>query len=57
MRGRTSVVIAHRLSTVVGADRVVVIDGGQVVESGTHAELLARGGAYARLVERQVLRG
>ena len=57
MRGRTSVVIAHRLSTVIGADRVVVIDGGQVVESGTHAELLARGGAYARLVEKQVLRG
>jgi ATP-binding cassette subfamily B protein len=57
MRGRTSVVIAHRLSTVIGADRVVVIDGGQVVETGTHAELMARGGAYARLVERQLLRG
>jgi ATP-binding cassette subfamily B protein len=57
MRGRTSVVIAHRLSTVIGADRVVVVDGGQVVESGTHAELLARGGVYARLVEKQVLRG
>jgi ATP-binding cassette subfamily B protein len=57
MRGRTSVVIAHRLSTVIGADKVVVIDGGQVVESGTHAELMARGGAYARLVDRQVLRG
>ncbi|MCM2332534.1 MAG: ABC transporter transmembrane domain-containing protein, partial [Anaeromyxobacteraceae bacterium] len=56
MKGRTAVVIAHRLSTVVGADRVVVIDGGQVVEAGPHAELLARGGAYARLVERQVLR-
>ena len=57
MRGRTSVVIAHRLSTVIGADRVVVVDGGQVVESGTHAQLLARGGVYARLVEKQVLRG
>ncbi len=57
MRGRTSVVIAHRLSTVIGADRVVVIDGGQVVEAGTHAELMARGGVYARLVEKQVLRG
>ncbi|HET8732628.1 MAG TPA: ABC transporter transmembrane domain-containing protein [Anaeromyxobacteraceae bacterium] len=57
MKGRTSIVIAHRLSTVIGADRVVVVDGGQVVESGTHAELIARGGAYARLVERQVLRG
>jgi ATP-binding cassette subfamily B protein len=57
MRGRTSIVIAHRLSTVVGADRVVVIDGGQVVEAGRHAVLVGRGGAYARLVERQVLRG
>jgi ABC transporter fused permease/ATP-binding protein len=57
MKGRTSIVIAHRLSTVIGADRVVVVDGGQVAESGTHAELIARGGAYARLVERQVLRG
>ena len=56
MKGRTSVVIAHRLSTVVGADRVVVVDGGRVVEAGPHAALLARGGAYARLVERQVLR-
>ena len=57
MKGRTAVVIAHRLSTVIGADRVVVVDGGQVVESGPHAELIARGGVYARLVERQVLRG
>jgi ABC transporter fused permease/ATP-binding protein len=57
MRGRTSVVIAHRLSTVIGADRVVVIDGGLLVESGTHADLLARAGIYAKLVERQVLRG
>jgi len=57
MRGRTSVVIAHRLSTVIGADKVVVIDGGLVVEAGTHAELMARGGAYARLVEKQLLRG
>ena len=56
MKGRTAVVIAHRLSTVVGADRVVVVDGGQIVEQGTHAALLAHGGVYARLVERQVLR-
>jgi ABC transporter fused permease/ATP-binding protein len=56
MEGRTAVVIAHRLSTVVGADRVVVIDAGQVAEAGPHAALLARGGAYARLVEKQVLR-
>src|SRR5512133_1975734 len=57
MRGRTSVVIAHRLSTVVGADRVVVIEDGRVAEEGTHSALLARRGVYARLVERQVLRG
>jgi ATP-binding cassette subfamily B protein len=56
MRGRTSVVIAHRLSTVVGADRVVVIEGGQIAEEGAHAALLGRRGVYARLVERQVLR-
>jgi len=56
MEGRTAVVIAHRLSTVVGADRVLVVDGGQVVEQGPHATLLAQGGIYARLVERQVLR-
>jgi len=57
MRGRTSVIIAHRLSTVVGADRVVVIEEGQVAEQGRHADLLKAGGIYARLVERQVLRG
>ena len=57
MRGRTSIVIAHRLSTVVGADRVVVIDGGQVVETGRTPSWWRAAGAYARLVERQVLRG
>jgi ABC transporter fused permease/ATP-binding protein len=56
MRGRTAVIIAHRLSTVVGADRVVVVDGGCIAEAGPHAALLAKGGVYARLVERQVLR-
>jgi subfamily B ATP-binding cassette protein MsbA len=49
MRGRTTLVIAHRLSTVVDADVIYVIDQGKVVESGTHAELLARNDAYARL--------
>jgi subfamily B ATP-binding cassette protein MsbA len=47
--GRTTLVIAHRLSTVVGADRIYVLDRGRAVESGTHAELIARGGTYARL--------
>jgi ATP-binding cassette subfamily B protein len=48
-RGRTSLVIAHRLSTVVDADRLVVMEAGRVVESGTHAQLLAQGGRYAHL--------
>ncbi|HVO18807.1 MAG TPA: ABC transporter transmembrane domain-containing protein [Anaeromyxobacter sp.] len=55
MRGRTTLIIAHRLSTVSSADRVVVVDGGQVVEVGAHAELLARAGLYKRLVERQMV--
>jgi subfamily B ATP-binding cassette protein MsbA len=49
MKGRTSLVIAHRLSTIERADRIVVIDAGRAVESGSHAELLAAGGLYARL--------
>jgi subfamily B ATP-binding cassette protein MsbA len=49
MQGRTTVVIAHRLSTVTHADLICVMDGGAVVEQGTHAELLRREGAYARL--------
>ena len=47
-KGRTTIVIAHRLSTVVGSDRIYVMERGRVVESGTHARLLAAGGAYAR---------
>jgi ATP-binding cassette subfamily B protein len=53
LKGRTSFVIAHRLSTVRSADQVLVIDGGRIVERGTHRELLALGGVYADLYGRQ----
>ena len=49
MRGRTTVVVAHRLSTVVNSDLIYVIDDGRVLETGSHGELLARRGLYARL--------
>jgi ATP-binding cassette subfamily B protein len=53
MTGRTTLVIAHRLATVLRADRIVVMDGGRVVEEGRHADLVARAGLYARLAELQ----
>src|SRR5262252_1923639 len=54
MHDRTTIVIAHRLSTVRNADRLAVLDRGQVVETGSHGELLACGGLYARLIRRQM---
>jgi len=54
MRDRTTIVIAHRLSTVRNANRLAVLDRGRLVETGDHAALLAQGGLYARLIRRQM---
>jgi ATP-binding cassette subfamily B protein len=56
LEGRTSLVIAHRLSTVLSADKILVVDAGRVVEAGTHGELLAAGGLYAELYRTQFQR-
>jgi subfamily B ATP-binding cassette protein MsbA len=57
MRGRTTFVIAHRLSTVMNADRILVLDNGRIVESGTHSQLFARNGLYRKLCEAQFRSG
>ena len=57
MRGRTTLIFAHRLSSVIGADRILVLDDGRVVESGRHAELMGRNGAYHRLMSAQTRDG
>ena len=56
LQGRTSVVIAHRLSTIKHADKIIVIDEGRIAEQGTHEQLIARGGIYAKLIEMQSLK-
>jgi ATP-binding cassette subfamily B protein len=55
MAGRTVLVIAHRLATVQGADRILVLDGGRIVEQGSHNALMAQGGRYRELCERQFI--
>ena len=57
MVGRTSFVIAHRLSTIFGADQICVVDGGRIVERGTHEELLQQGGLYSALYNIQFKKG
>jgi ABC-type multidrug transport system fused ATPase/permease subunit len=53
LKGRTSIVIAHRLATIQNADKILVLDKGHIAEEGTHQELLAQGGLYRKLYELQ----
>lgn len=53
LQGRTSIVIAHRLSTIHNADKIIVIKRGRIAEQGTHSELMAKNGIYAKLIEMQ----
>ena len=55
MKGRTSIIISHRISTVKAADQIVVLDNGRIVEEGTHGSLVSLGGIYAELYEKQLL--
>ena len=55
MHGRTTILISHRVSTVRNADRIFVLEHGEIVEQGTHAELLGNGGYYADLYQKQLL--
>ena len=57
MKGRTSFIVAHRLSTIEGANRILVMKSGKIVEQGTHTELLAKGGFYHHLYNSQFANG